>query len=107
MLAQKLHYIKMNEQRRKNMEKSEPNTIEKTKGKKDIHLQQFLKYKISQYDGPRGEYPYVFEDLKQQYVLFLLEITNYNLTETANILNISRKVSAKKLREEIANAFRI
>lgn len=88
------------------MQKFENNTLTRTKPKKNNHFHQFLEYKISLYNGLGGKLPYAFEELKQQYVLFLLEITNYNLTETANILNISRKVSARRLREEIANAFR-
>lgn len=87
------------------MEKHETCTLSKTKTKKDHYLREFLQYKISLQNELQEENSTLLDKLKQQYVLFLLEITNYNLIETANILNASRKVSDQKLKEELSYSF--
>jgi ActR/RegA family two-component response regulator len=68
-------------------------------------LSLYLRNRIMDEDGALQRNLPSLEDLKREYVRFLLEVTNHDLTEVANILNISRAVDSRELREHIISSF--
>ena len=68
-------------------------------------LSLYLRNRIMDEDGALKRNLPSLEDLKREYVRFLLEVTNHDLTEVANILNVSRAVDGRELREHIISSF--
>ena len=68
-------------------------------------LSLYLKRRILDEDGDMKENLPSLEDLKREYVRFLLEVTDHDLTEVAHILNVSRAVDVRELRKQIISSF--
>jgi hypothetical protein len=68
-------------------------------------LSLYLKHRILEEDGDMKEDLPSLVDLKREYVRFLLEVTDHDLTEVANILNVSRNVDGRELRKQIISSF--
>jgi hypothetical protein len=68
-------------------------------------LSLYLQHRILNKDGALKANLPSLEDLKREYVRFLLEVTGHDLAEVTNILRISQAVDGKKLREHIISSF--
>ena len=68
-------------------------------------LSLYLKHRVLDEDGDMKKNLPSLEDLKREYVRFLLEVTDHDLTEVANILNVSRAVDGRELRKQIISSF--
>jgi ActR/RegA family two-component response regulator len=86
--------------------KAQKKNREQTKNKESRkELSPYLQHRLLDGNEDLNQNPPSLEDLKSEYIQFLIEVTDYDLEEVANILNASRAVDDRVLKKLIFSSF--